>query len=465
MTARPRSASAAAAIRAGTAPAAGGLRYRLTGVEWTELARRLHDDPLPLETLWSDGEAVHALFLEQPDAPLLASVGVEQRRYLALSRARPSIAVCERIVRDLWGLDAMEARDLRPWLDHGHWGCTAPLSARPGPAAWPPEPPEFRYEAADEAAGAYQVPIGPVQELVCGPAQLRVTLDGERIRRLEPLLGHAHRGIVGLARGRDPQAAAVLAARIDALAAIAHQCAFARAVEAAAKLAVPSEVEALRRATTGLEQLAVHLHHLGRVARCAGLDGAARRAASLREPVLAACADAFGHRLMLDAVAPGGLARVPDRPGLAALASVLDRVEAGLPALRRALLDDPAAARRLGVAIPDGVWARCRFRLDRIGHGPGLIRRALAEAGEPVLVRSAPGFDATTAEGVGMAESAGGRVWHWVRLEAGLVSALHVHDPVLAAWPTLDGLARGLAMEELPLLCASLGLSSHGADQ
>lgn len=462
MTVRGRSASAAALVRTGTAvPTARGLRYRLSEADWAELAARLHADPLPLLSLWSDGEAVHALFLEQPDRPLLASVAVEARRYLALSPARPLVAVCERIVRDLWGVEAMDARDLRPWLDHGRWGCTAPLSARPGPAAWPPEPPEFRVDAGDEAAGTSGLGIGPVQALVDGPVQLRLTLDGERIRRLEPLLGHAHRGVIGLVRGRDPRAAAGLVARLDARACVAHQCAFARAVEAASALSAPPGLEALRLAMTELEQAAVHLHHLGRVARSAGLDDAAGRGASLREAVLAACHDAFGHRLMLDAVLPGGMARAADPAALVALPTVLDRLQAGLPMLRRAMLDDPAAARRLGFGA--GIaWTRCRARLDRIGHGLGLARRLLTQAGEPAEV---PPIPAATAEGVGTAESADGPVWHWVRLEAGLVSALHVHDPALHAWSMLDDLARGLSMEELPVLCAALGLSSSGADQ
>ncbi len=466
MTAPSRSPAAAALISAGApVPAARGLRYLLTGAGWAGLAERLHTDLLPLATLWSDGEQVHALFLPQPDAPLLASVAVESRRYLALSPARPAISLCERIVRDLWGLDAMGARDLRPWLDHGRWGCTAPLSARPGPAAWPPEPPEFRFDKADQAAGAFQLPIGPVQALTHGPAQLRLTVDGERIRRLEPLLGHGHRGVVGLVRGRDPQAAATLVARVDAHATVAHQCAFARAVEAAWALEVPAGTEALRRAMIELEQLAVHLHHLGRVARRAGLDGAASRAAVLREPVLVACAEAFGQRLMLDAVVPGGLARVPDPAGLAALPAVLDRLRAGLPALRRLLLDEPAAGRRLGGGMPDSAWTRCRVRLERIGQGPGIVRSLLAEAGEPVPSRWASEPDDTVTEGVGMADTAGGRAWHWVRLEAGLVSALHVHDPALLSWSMLDELARGVAVDDLPLLFASLGLSSSGADQ
>ena len=71
----------------------------LTEPGWADLADRLLTDPLPLVTFWADGEAVHALFLEGQDSPLLASVPVVARRYQALSMARPANAVCERIRR------------------------------------------------------------------------------------------------------------------------------------------------------------------------------------------------------------------------------------------------------------------------------------------------------------------------------------------------------------------------------
>jgi hypothetical protein len=180
---RPRP-SAATLVRAGRpVPSSRSGRYVLSQDQWAAFAERLDSDPLHLSGLWSDGAEIHALLLESADSPLIASVAVERQRFLALSPMRASAILPERIVRDLWGIEAMAARDLRPWLDHSAWGLTAPLAARPGPASWPPEPPEFLWDEEDEAAGAFQLPIGPVQTLTIGPAQFRLTLVGERIRR------------------------------------------------------------------------------------------------------------------------------------------------------------------------------------------------------------------------------------------------------------------------------------------
>jgi Ni,Fe-hydrogenase III large subunit len=458
---------------------------------------------------------VHALFLEGQDAPLVATVPVEVRRYLALSPARPQVAPCERIVRDLWGIEAMEARDSRPWLDHGMWGLTAPWAPRPGPASWPPEPPEFASTPADEAVGAFQLGIGPVQPLVSGPAHLRLTLDGERIRRLELLLGYAHRGVLRSMRDRTPSDAAPLAARIDAQTTVAHQSAFARAVEAACGWRITARAEALRAAMAELERIAVHLHHLGGTARAAGLDGVVPTLARLREAILVACGNTFGHRLMMGAIVPGGLARRPGEDGLIALPATLDRLDAAGPALHRALLGGLAERRLAGRArVPEAVaarcrlggpagrvsgqagdWrlllppvrataglpsalpdatghgdalARCRARLDEIATGLAIVRALLlADPTGPVLTEAPalPGPSAPAIEGIGVAGSAHGLVWHWVRLQNGILSALHVHDPSLPAWLTLEQAAIGLERHELPLLCASLGLSVAGTDQ
>lgn len=495
----PRTRPAAAAlIRAGeAAPMSPWPRHLLTPDGWAELADRLLTDPLPLVTLWSDGEAVHALFLESAESPLVASVAVEVRRYLALSPARPAIAPCERIVRDLWGIEAMGALDSRPWLDHGSWGLTAPLAARPGPAAWPPEPPEFLFTPADAAVGAFQLGIGPVQALLPGPAHLRLTLDGERILRLELLLGYAHRGIVRVMRGRPLAEAARMAARIDAESTVAHQIAHARAVEAASGWHVPARAVELRTAMAELERTAMHLHHLGRLARAAGLDHLLAPLARLREAVLVACVRAFGDRLMMGSIVPGGLARAPVEAGLIALPPMLDRLEAALPGLRQALLG-PGAVRRLSgrALLPEAVarrclvggvagrasgqapapaaeadpgcdaLARCRVRLAEIAAALAVIRRVLAVdpagtvLGDPPAGRAGP-----AGEGLGVAESAHGLVWHWVRLQDGVLQALHVHDPCLPVWLALEQAAVGLERDGLGLLCASLGLSVAGVDQ
>lgn len=465
---------AAALVRAGQAVAATpSTRYVLTQDAWADLADRLHSDPLPLVSLWADERMVHALFLEGIDTPVIASVPIEARRYLALSQARPAAAVQERSIRDLWGVEAMGARDLRPWLDHGHWGSTAPLSARPGPAAWPPEPPELLGAASDEAAGWFQLGIGPVQSLVAGPAHLRLAMDGEAIRRLEVRLGYAHRGIAGLVRGRTPAEAAPLVGRTDAETTVAHQAAFGRAVEAALGWRITARAAALRMVMAELERMAVHLRHLGLTAEAVGLDNAAEHAAGLRETTLQACETAFGHRLLLDTIVPGGLARLPTEAGLAALPPMLDRLLAGLPALQRTMCGRLGARRLahravLGAPFVGDALRRSEIRLTEIVQSVARARQLLAaDPDGPVRGERPPAPDlfAPAVEAIGEAASAHGPVWHWLRLEGGAVTAFHAYDPQAALWAALEPAAAGLDMTGFTLLCRSIGLSVPGSDQ
>lgn len=500
--------SASELIRAGAVvPARPWPRYRLAPEAWADLADRLATDPLRLITLWADETTVHALFLDADGDPLVASVPIELRRYLALSPARPAISPCERMIRDLWGVEAIGALDLRPWLDHGNWGLTAPLSPRPGPAVWPPEAPEFTAMPEDERTGAFQLGLGPVQSIASGPVHLRLTLDGERIARLEVRLGYAHRGIVRLLRGRTPAEAVSLVAHIDAETTVAHQSAFARAVEAAGGWRITARAEALRVVMAELERCAVHLHHLAQVARLVGLDRAGTSAGWMRQTVLDGSAEAFGHRMMMGAIVPGGLAAGPAEIGLAALPAVLDRLEAALPGLAQSFRSGSnrlSGRAGIGASVasncvlggPSGrasdhpldvralpplhlevepvtrlragdAEARCRIRLDEIGRSLVLARRLLlADPAGPVHRDPLPDQDlfGPASEGFGVAESAHGPVWYWVRIESGRISALHIHDPGLALWLALEQAAPDLELDGLRLMCRSLGLSASGAD-
>ena len=479
---------AAMLIRAGSeVPTSSVPRFVLAPEAWADLAERLLVDPLPLVTLWAEEGAVHAFFLEAPESvspggPLIASVPIEARRYLALSTARPDISPCERMIRDMWGIEAIRALDLRPWLDHGQWGLTAPLSPRPGPAVWPPEPPEFLAGAEDEAAGMFQLGLGPVQSVAAGPAHLRLTLDGERIARLEVRLGYGHRGVVRLMRGRTPAEAVPLVSRIDAQATVAHQCAFARAVEAALGWRITARAEGLRTLMLELERIALHLHHLEAAARQVQLDHAARLGAWLREIVLRGCAATFGHRLMMDTVVPGGLAMAPSEAGLAALPEAINRLEASLSELRRSVCDAAAGRRLAGQARLSATLAarclfggptgdaqtRCRIRLDQVGESVAVVRRLLlADPAGPVRgdPPSARDLFEPAQEAMGMALSVHGPVWHWLRIEGGRLAALHWHDPGMPGWLALEQAAVGLDFDGFRLLCASIGLSLAGADR
>ena len=209
-------------------------------------------------------------------------------------------------VRDLWGLSPAGGADARPFVDHGRWAVSAPLSAQPLPRSAPPVQPEFRPPAGE---GWHQIPLGPVRPVPLGAVHLRLHVLGGAVAAMEAQGGYGHRGVVGLMLGRSPRAAARVAARIAAAdSAVAHALAFARAAEAATGAAPPPRAVALRALMGEIERIACHLRWWGGVCAAAGLRWPEARCAALREGVLRAAGVAFGHRLMLDRVVPGGVA-------------------------------------------------------------------------------------------------------------------------------------------------------------
>ena len=250
------------------------------------MARALAFSPeLRFQALWADADQVYALFT-RPD-PLFVSAPVEAGVYAALSPARAEAALFERGITDLWGHTSANAIDPAPLLDHGDWPVLRPMLARPIPNTGTPEALELR--PAPE--GAASLRIGPVQSGLPGPALLSVALRGDRIAQLEARLGFGHRGVLALLRGRTPNEAAKLVARISATGAVAHSLAFAHAAEAALGADVPPRAIALRMALAAIERIAVTLHDAAQVRDALGRDPA--RILDQRDALLRASAIAF----------------------------------------------------------------------------------------------------------------------------------------------------------------------------
>src|ERR1700722_8290765 len=185
----------AAAIIAGaaTVPCHPWPRHQLTGDEWRALAAALEGSPaVELLALWADPTQVFAIFHDAAaEQFFLTSVAVTTRGYAALSPHRPAAAWFERMVHDLWGHIAIGGTDARPWLDHGRWGQTAPLAARPAALAVTPAAAEFLPVAAEDF---HQLGLGPVFGTIGEPAHFRISAVGEAVLRLETRLGYAPKG-------------------------------------------------------------------------------------------------------------------------------------------------------------------------------------------------------------------------------------------------------------------------------
>jgi Ni,Fe-hydrogenase III large subunit len=481
-------------------------RQVLARDEWLRLARAATP---PLLALWADTAQVHALFADAAAQQVLfVSCAVTDGRYPALSPGRPGAAWFERMVADLWGHEAEDSIDPRPWLDHGRWPHTAPMALRPGPAGPPPEPPEFLPVAgAEEGGDLHQVPVGPIHAGIIEPGHFRFTCLGETVVRMETRLGYAHKGTLMLMRGKSPRAAARFAARLSGDATVAHGIAFAHAAEAAADCSAPPRAAALRAVMAEVERIANHLGDIGAVFNDAAFPLAQARFGLHREMLLRAAALAFGHRLMMDVVVPGGIASDIAPGGTEALRRALAAIAAELPALARLPEDTASLADRLigtGV-VPPGLaemyaaggtvarsagrdvdvrrWpgyapydaldlvvpvlaegdvdARLRIRFAEIGESLRLLAALLARLPEGAIVVPLP---AASGEGIGVAETFRGDAWHWLRLDHGVIAAAFVRDPSWAHWPLLEAAVRGTVIADFPLCNRSFNAAYSGMD-
>lgn len=481
-------------------------RTLLEPEQWAEVARSLADEPrLALIALWADTVSVHALFLDEADGGVHpVSTEVRGGAYPALSPSRPSAARFERMVLDLWGHRAEGGLDQHPWLDHGRWPGTYPMSPRPGSAGASPDPPEF-HAAEDE--DLHQVPLGPAEAGLGEPGHLRLTALGETIVRAEARLGYAHRGVLLFMRGKSPRAAARYAARLAGDSTVAHSIAFARAAEAALGVEAPARAASLRAVMAEQERTANHLGDLALMCREAGFAVPDMRLGLHREQLARAAAVAFGHRLMMDCSVPGGVAADIVPGGPEALLRALGPLEQELPDLSRTL-EDPAgfaanhekvgliapalAARfaaggivgrasgrsvdtrqspgyppydrlKLGMRVlsKGDVRARTALRFAEIEESIRLIRALLTQLPDGGYSVPLPN---ESGEGIGVAEGVRGDIWHWLRLDNGVIAAAFARDPGWAHWPLMEAALANSEIGDLALIRASINPGISGAD-
>lgn len=481
-------------------------RHVLTQADWAAMAQGLTDAPhIELLALWADTIHVHALLhdIDQADF-LLASGPVESGLYRALSPSRPAAAWFERMIRDLWGHTAAFGTDMRPWLDHGHWSATPPMAARPLPNLAAAEPFEFLPVVGQDL---HQVAVGPIHAGIIEPGHFRFTADGETIVRLEIRLGYLHKGTLGLLHGKSPRTAARFAARLSGDSTVAHSIAFARAAEAACAIAAPHRANSLRAVMAEMERIANHLGDVGAIVNDAGLALLQARFVWQREAMLRAASASFGHRLMMDAVIPGGVSQDLDESGYAIILDALDTLAAELPRLVQVYEDTASLADRMqstGTVIPElaarfaaggfigrasgrrfdtrrnpayppydrldvstlvhetgDVDARVRVRLAEVSESIRTLRIVLSELPDGPIAIPLPDV---TAEGIGWAEGFRGDIWHWLRLEGGLIMAAFLCDPSWRQWPLLEAAVEDNIIADFPLCNKSFNCSYSGVD-
>jgi Ni,Fe-hydrogenase III large subunit len=479
-------------------------RKKATVAEWNKTIEGLADGSLTLFGLWGDGADVYMAHLNERTGDIaVVTYTCKDGKYPSVAAKHPPAIRSERAIRDLFGLDAEGAPDTRSWLDFGKWDVRHPLgkskpTQKPSPYAFLPT----------EGESLHQVPVGPVHAGIIEPGHFRFTANGEHVVRLEERLGYVHKGIESLMAGASLEDATKLAGRTSGDSTVAYAFAFAQAVEAALDVKPPPRAVYLRALMAELERLANHFGDIGSICNDASFAMMHAQCGILRERVLRAAQACFGHRMMMDAIVPGGVARDSTPEGPAQLRELLAEIRRVFPRLIE-LYDNTASLQdrtvTTGVVKPDyarqfgagGYVGRASGRAFDARHSVGYAPYADLHFDVPVLTAGdvnarvwirireveqslllvdqildrLPGGDVSASlqrkagEGLGLVEAFRGDVLVWLRLDGkGCVERCHLRDASWFQWPLLEAAVEGNIIADFPICNKSFNCSYSGHD-
>lgn len=455
---------------------------------WEQAAGRLQRAEESLLSLWGEPGRAHMALIESNRISLL-HLDCATGAFPSVGRLHPPAIRLERAMQDLAGLQAEGAPDSRPWLRHT--------------GAYPFLP--------AEGEGLHQIPVGPVHAGIIEPGHFRFTANGEAVVRLEERLGYAHKGIDALMAGASLERAATLAGRVSGDSTVGYAIAFAQAVEQAVGARAPARAVWLRALAGELERLANHLGDIGAVCNDASFSVMHAACGLLREHVLRAARACFGHRLMMDAVAPGGMRNDLAAEGAREVAALLAFIRRRFPELidlyeNTASLKDrtvgtgiltPALAQQyaaggyvgrasgrhfdarrtpgyapydaLQFEVPSvqagDVNARVWIRIREVEQSLALIEQIIGALPSGPAINPLSPAGAGAREGAALVEGFRGDIFAWIRIGAdGCVERCHLRDPSWFQWPLLEAAIEGNIVADFPICNKSFNCSYSGHD-
>ena len=513
---------AAAGLRAEASPAAGLAPARLIIVQaadWGRLGREAKAAAWRWVAGWGDdgGESisVNACF-EKAGAYFVARTAVARAAPVldSHSAAYPGADRPERHIRDMLGVDFADHPDPRRWTRHQAWPQGEHPLRRDFPAAGQPPaqtPADHQYNfLLAQGGGVYEIPVGPVHASIIEPGHFRFQAVGETVLKLEERLGYTHKGIEKIAEGRDAEGLARLAGRVSGDSTVAHAWAACMAMEHAAQVDVPARALWLRALLCERERIANHVGDVGAILNDIAFAFGFHQFTRLREEWQRVSREAFGHRLMMDCIVPGGVATDLDPRCIAPMLEQAEALRQQIGKLMLIINDLPSVADRLRdtgvlsaeyasalgcvgyvgrgsgmdfdvrrdapyppydqmkIRVPINLFgdvnARVRTRIEEISVSFELISALLV--GLPRgPVRAEWKQVAVGAEGLGLVEGWRGEILSYVRFGAdGRIARFFPRDPSWTTWPALELLIHDNIVPDFPLCNKSINGSYSGQD-
>jgi Ni,Fe-hydrogenase III large subunit len=478
-------------------------RILISADAWRIASKFLSQPQCTLAAFWGDVGSVHMAILDEFSYNLkILTVACPNHHFPSIGTVHAPAIRLERAICDLFGHEPHKPSDSRPWLDHGRWGVRHPLGDNKVSDRREPYP---FMSASGESL--HQIAVGPVHAGIIEPGHFRFTANGEAIVRLEERLGYTHKGIEGLMQGATLEEASTLAGRVSGDSTVAYATAFAMAVEDALEVAPPPRAQWLRALMMELERLANHYGDIGAICNDASFSLMHAHCAVLRERILRVADHCFGHRMMRDAVFPGGVRDV-SLDGLTALQALLPELETRFAAIvtlyeETASIQDrtvstgflkPALAQQFGaggyvgrasgrnfdarrafryapydqltfevpVLTEGDVNARVWIRIHEVKESISLIKQILRQLpGGSVRVE----FERGTGEGLAIVEGFRGDILVWLRIDADTtIGRCHLRDPSWFQWPLLEAAIEGNIVADFPICNKSFNCSYSGHD-
>ncbi len=490
----------------------------LDAEDWNRAARVAAAFGCRWAGIWADMDdarfVVRACLAYQGDyLVLITEVPVDRPVLASHTPHFPGADRMERHLRDLFGIVLPDHPDSRRWTRHQAW----PENGYPLRHDFPASGHAPKRTPADSdypfvpvlGSGVYQIPVGPVHAGIIEPGHFRFQAVGEMVLRLEERLGYVHKGIEKIAVGRDPAALARLAGRVSGDSTVAHTWAACMAMERAAGVNVPPRALAVRAILAERERVANHLGDVGAICNDVGFAFAHMQFSRLREVWQRVNQAAFGHRLLMDRIVPGGVIHAP-LLDIGPLQQQNRTMSAELDVLAPILDDDPSLedrlastgiltreeAQRLGAVgyvgkasgmdydlrrdhgyapydqldvqspcLAEGdVAARLQIRVEEIRQSLNLLDTLLQGLPEGPDIAPWPAAPAG-GEGIGLVEGWRGEILSYVRLDGdGRVVRFFPRDPSWFSWPALERLIHGNIVPDFPVCNKSVNGSYSGHD-
>jgi Ni,Fe-hydrogenase III large subunit/Ni,Fe-hydrogenase III component G len=497
-------------------------RAQVSSGQWLTACRLAWEQDGRLVALWGSDErdrhrgfCVRAVVEDAGGLTMLElTLPDADARYPDISPIFPAASRMQRATYDLVGI-AAEADDQRPWL----WLASWPIDQFPlrrdfvASPEWEPGQEEYAFVRV-EGEGVHEIPVGPVHAGIIEPGHFRFQVVGEKVLRLEERLGYTHKGIEKRFESLPLLEAGRLAGRVSGDSTVAYAWAYAQAAERIANVTIPVRAAWLRALCLERERLANHLGDLGALGNDGGFAFGLAQFSRLREDVLRSNFAALGHRLMMDVVVPGGVARDLALGQIHSLHDEADRIAREVVELR-SIYDEHAGLQdrfrtagrvsqelatklgmlglagrasgiardvrcdfpfapydalnvRMAVESAGDVAARVAVRFDEIEESTRLIAAITAALLDP----PAAGECRVDLPDVPADRFALGYVEGWrgpvlIALESGpggTVRRCHPQDPSSANWPAIEHAVIGNIVPDFPLINKSFNLSYSGHD-